>query len=326
MDIFGQINGQDIPVYELRSTGGLTAKIIPWGARLISLRTPSRIGKMGEIILGHDRLQDYLDHPTYFGATCGRYANRIAGGSYGAVQLDINEAPNHLHGGAMGFDKAIWQVAEVTGHMIRLTHLSPDGDMGYPGALAASVTYRFEGDEHLIIEMEATTCAPTVVNLVNHAYFNLKGSGDILDHQMMVAASHYIPVGAGLIPTGEVAQVEATKYDFRQPSRIGDLAGRDGYDHNWCLTGQTPAVRITEPTSGRALELHTNEPGVQIYTCGMMPEGTPGRSGAVYGKFAGLTLETQKYPDSPNNPTFPSAALNPGETYRHIMDFGFFTV
>lgn len=326
MDIFGQINGQDVPVYELRSSGGLTAKVIPWGARLISLRTPSRIGKMGEIILGHDRLQDYLDHPTYFGATCGRYANRIAGGRYDGVQLDINEAPNHLHGGTQGFDKVIWQVAEVTGQMIRLTHVSPHGDMGYPGELKASVTYRFEGDAHLVIEMEATTTAPTVVNLVNHAYFNLKGAGDILDHQMMVAAEAYTPVGPGLIPTGDLALVDTTKYDFRAPTRIGDLAGEDGYDHNWCLSGAAPAVRIVEPSSGRALELTTNEPGVQIYTCGMMPEGVPGRSGARYGKFAGLTLETQKYPDSPNNPAFPSAALNPGETYRHVMDFRFFTV
>ncbi|MCW1920246.1 galactose mutarotase [Rhodobacter sp. KR11] len=327
MDIFGQINGQDVPAYELRSSGGLTAKVIPWGARLISLRTPSRIGKMAEIILGHDRLQDYIDHPTYFGATCGRYANRIAGGRYGDVQLDINEAPNHLHGGTRGFDKAIWTVADHGPSHIRLTHVSPDGDMGYPGALAASVTYRFEGDDRLIIEMEATTTAPTVVNLVNHAYFNLKGAGDILDHQMTVAAEAYAPVGAGLIPTGALSAVSQTKYDFRQPTRIGDLAGDDGYDHNWCLnTAAAPAVRITEPTSGRALDLTTNEPGVQIYTCGMMPEGTPGRAGATYGKFAGLTLETQKYPDSPNNPAFPSAALTPGETYRHIMNFRFYTV
>lgn len=326
MDIFGQIDGQDMPAFELRSSGGLTAKIIPWGARLISLRTPSRIGKMGEIILGHDRLQDYIDHPTYFGATCGRYANRIAGGRYGDVQLDINEAPNHLHGGSKGFDKAIWTVTDHSADAIRLTHVSPDGDMGYPGTLHASVTYRFQGDDRLIIEMEATTDAATVVNLVNHAYFNLKGAGDILDHQMTVAADHYTPVGPGLIPTKAIAPVKATKYDFRQARRIGDLAADDGYDHNWCLTGSAPAVRITEPTSGRGLELSTNEPGVQIYTCGMMPDGTPARGGASYGKFAGLTLETQKYPDSPNTPGFPSAALDPGKTYRHVMDFRFFTL
>ena len=322
-EIFGQIGGQDVPAYDLRSAGGLTARVIPWGARLISLRTPSKIGKMGEIVLGHDRLQDYIDHPTYFGATCGRYANRIRAGRYDGVQLDVNEPPNHLHGGAQGFDKAIWQVAERAGDAIRFTHVSPSGDMGYPGRLTASTTYRFQGDDRLVIEMEATADAPTVVNLVNHAYFNLKGAGDILDHQMMVAAGHYTPVGPGLIPTGEIAPVEGTKYDFREARRIRDLAGDDGYDHNWCLSGP---VRLTEPTSGRGFELTTNEPGVQIYTCGMMREGTPARGGATYGKFAGLTLETQKWPDSPNNPSFPSAALRPGETYRHVMDFRFFTM
>lgn len=322
MEIFGQIDGQDVPVHELRSTGGLTARVIPWGARLISLRTPSRIGRMGEIILGHDRLQDYVDHPTYFGATCGRYANRIAGGRYDGVQLDVNEPPNHLHGGRLGFDKAMWQLAEQARDAVRFTLVSPDGDMGYPGRLVASTTYRFEGDDRLVIEMEATTDAPTVVNLVNHAYFNLKGAGDILDHEMTVAADHYTPVGPGLIPTKEIAPVAGTKFDFRSPKRIGDLAGDDGYDHNWCLTGP---VRLTEATTGRGLELTTNQPGVQIYTCGMMSDATPARGGARYGRFAGLTLETQRYPDSPNTPAFPSARLLPGETYHHRMDFRFFT-
>ena len=328
MASFGQIDGQDVPVWELRSPGGLTARVIPWGARLISLRTPSRIGKMGEIILGHDRLQEYIDNPTYFGATCGRYANRIAGGRYDGVQLDVNEAPNHLHGGVRGFDKVVWQLAERSAQAIRLTHVSPAGDMGYPGRLEASVTYAFEGDEHLSITMEATTDAPTVVNLVNHAYFNLKGAGDVLDHEMTVAADHYTPVGPGLIPTGELAPVAGTPFDFRTPRSLRAALAGDGagYDHNWCLTGASPAVRLVEPTSGRGLELSTDQPGVQIYTCGMMPEGTPGRGGATYGKFAGLTLETQRYPDSPNNPTFPSARLTPGETYRHRMDFRFFTV
>lgn len=325
MKSFGEIDGQEIPVYELRSSGGLTAKVIPWGARLISLRTPSRIGKMGEIILGHDRLQDYIDHPTYFGATCGRYANRIAQGRYDGIQLDINEAPNHLHGGSRGFDKAIWMLISQTREEVVLEHISPDGDMGYPGRLVARTTYRFEGDDRLIIEMTAQTDAPTIVNLVNHAYFNLKGGGDILDHDLMVAAEHYTPVGPGLIPTKEIAPVAGTKYDFRQTQRIGDLAGEDGYDHNWCLSSN-PAVRLTEPSTGRGLELVTNQPGVQIYTCGMMPEGTPGQGGQSYGKFAGLTLETQIWPDSPNTPGFPSAVLQPGEVYRHRMDFRFFTL
>lgn len=322
MEIFGHIDGQDVPVFDLRSQGGLTARVIPWGARLISLRTPSKIGKMGEITLGHDRLADYIDHPTYFGATCGRYANRIAGGRYDGVQLDVNEAPNHLHGGSKGFDKVIWQVAERASDAIRLTHVSPAGDMGYPGRLSVSTTYRFEGDDQLVIEMAAETDAPTVVNLVNHAYFNLKGAGDILGHRLQVAADHYTPVGEGLIPTKEIAPVAGTKYDFRHPTRIGDQAGDDGYDHNWCLSGP---IRLTEPSSGRGLELSTNQPGVQIYTCGMMTPGTPARGGATYGKFAGLTLETQRFPDSPNTPAFPSARLLPGERYQHEMRFRFFT-
>jgi aldose 1-epimerase len=331
MSSFGQVGGQAVGLYEIASDGGLRAAITPYGARLVQLWLPDRNGVLGDVVLGHDCAEDYVAHPTYFGATCGRYANRIAGGRFaldGAVyQLNRNEGANHLHGGRSGFDSKIWAVVDSGPSHLILSATSPDGEMGYPGACDMQVSYRFEA-ENLQIEMQARTDAPTVINMVNHAYFNLAGSGDVLGHVMQVNAEGYTPVTADLLTTGEVRAVAGTGFDFRAPrslrdAMVGQAGLSDGYDHNWCVAGEGPCVTLTDPASGRRLRLWTDQPGVQIYTCGQMRTPVPGKAGATYGRFAGLTLETQRYPCSPNHALFPSAVLRPGEVYTHRMELGF---
>jgi aldose 1-epimerase len=328
---FGQMDGKEVGLYTLTSAAVLRAAVTPYGARLVQLWVPDRNGTLGDVVLGHDRLEDYVTHPTYFGATCGRYANRIAGGRFTldgvTYQLDLNEGANHLHGGQSGFDRKLWAVKDSGPSHITLQTTSPDGEMGYPGACDLQVTYRFDG-EHFVIEMTARTDAPTVINMVNHAYFNLAGSGDVLDHVMQVNGETYTPVTADLLTTGEVRAVAATGFDFRKARSLRDAMADlpDGYDHNWCLGGSGPAVTLTDPASGRRLRLWTDQPGVQIYTCGQMRTPVPGKAGAVYGRFAGLTLETQRYPCSPNHPHFPSAVLRPGKVYAHRMELAFDTV
>ena len=320
---------------EISSPGGLRAVITPFGARLVQLWVPDREGVMADIVLGHDSVEDYVTHPTYFGATCGRYANRIAKGQFVldrvAYQLDCNEGANHLHGGRDGFDRKTWDVVGADAAQVTLAATSPDGEMGYPGALQMAVVYRFEG-ERLIIEMTASTDAPTIFNMVNHAYFNLagQGNGTVLDHEMQVDAGFYTPVDAELLTTGEVLSVAGTGFDFTEARslRAGMLghAGLDlGYDHNWCLNprAEAPCVTLRDPVSGRRLRLWTNEPGVQIYTSGQMAKEVPGKAGALYRRFAGLTLETQKFPCSPNHAHFPSSVLRPGQAYDHRMEFAF---
>jgi aldose 1-epimerase len=321
---FGQINGQDVPLLTLQN-GNLIARVTPYGARLVQLWTPDRDGALADIVLGHDSVEEYRAATTYFGATCGRYANRIARGRFlldGVLhQLDVNEAPNHLHGGREGFDRKLWDFREEAGAVVFST-VSADGEMGFPGAVTAECRYELTADDHLRITMTARSTAPTVINLVNHAYFNMagQGSGPIHAQEVRLAATHYTPVGAGLIPTGEIAPV-AGEFDFTTLRPIGDF----GFDHNWCLdgTGLREVVEARDPASGRRMRLSTDQPGVQFYTGGYIPAGLPGKAGAVLGKHAGFTLETQKYPDSPNRPAFPSAVLRPGEDYLHRMDFAF---
>lgn len=331
MKAFGQINGHPIGLYEIVSAGGLRAAITPFGARLVQLWLPDRDGRFADVVLGHDCVEDYLTYPTYFGATCGRYANRISGGQFAlngkVFQLDINEGLNHLHGGSDGFDRKIWQISDLGTHHIAMSLQSPDGDMGYPGACRLHVCYRFEA-ERLTIEMQASTDTATVVNLVNHSYFNLAGGGSVLDHSLQISAEFYTPVAPDLLTTGEVRSVEATGFDFRTPRTLqaAMTAQPDlnlGYDHNWCLSGAAPAVRLSDPVSGRRLRLWTNQPGVQIYTCGQMAQAVPGKAGESYGRFSGLTLETQRFPCSPNHPHFPSAVLQPDAVYAHQMAFEF---
>jgi aldose 1-epimerase len=329
----GQIGGQDVRAVTLTSTGGPKAVVLNWGARLAELWVPDRTGALADIVLGCDSLDDWQAHGSYLGATCGRYANRIAGGRFTldgrTVQVDRNEGANHLHGGRAGFDLKHWDIADHSDTHVTLTTTSPDGEMGYPGTLAARVTYRIDGG--LWIEMEATTDAPTVVNLVNHAYFNLagQGAGDIMGQHLQIDAGHYLPVDAQLIPTGEVLSVTDTAFDFRQSRQIGAaLPGSGGFDHNLCLSAPTgpdglrPCLEATDRASGRRMRLSTTESGVQLYTGAHFAQ-TPGKAGARYPRFAGFAAETQRFPDSPNRPHFPSARLGPGQTYRHIMRFDF---
>jgi aldose 1-epimerase len=337
---FGSANGQPVQICPISGPGGLRAAVTPFGARLVQLWVPDRGGHLADIVLGHDTAQDYLGHPTYCGATCGRYANRIAGGQFrldGVThQLDRNEGPNHLHGGHSGFDKKNWQVADHGPHHITLTALSDEGDMGYPGACTLTTTYRFTEAGALRIDMSATTTRATLINMVNHAYFNMAGhdAGSVLNQHLQVAANHYTPVTKDLLTTGEVLSVADTGFDFRLPRPLSqamasDPTLSDAYDHNWCLTaaqdhdGLHPCAIFTDPASGRSLTLRTNQPGVQIYVCGQMHHPVAGKGGTAYRRFAGLTLETQRFPCSPNHPQFPSARLDPGQTYAHAMEFTF---
>lgn len=329
----GQVEGHDIHAVTLRGPGGLRARLLTWGARLAELWVPDRHGAFADIVLGCDRPEDWLVHGAYMGATCGRYANRIAQGRFmidgHAVQVDRNEGENHLHGGRAGLDLKHWHIESHSETHVTFTTTSPDGDMGYPGRLDVRTTYRIDGG--LWIEMEAETDAPTVVNLVNHAYFNLagQGTGDVLGQELRVEAAHYLPVDDHLIPTGEVLSVTGTPFDFRQLRPIGAvLPSPGGFDHNLCLStptgpdGLRPCLEATDPASGRRMRLWTTEPGVQLYT-GAHFADTPGKSGARYPRFAGFAAETQRFPDTPNRPHFPSARLDPGQTYRHIMRFDF---
>jgi aldose 1-epimerase len=332
IETVGQIGNVNVRSVTL-DAAGLRLKLLSWGARLAELWVPDRAGQQADIVLGHDSLDDWQNHGTYLGATCGRYANRIAGGRFvldgKAVQVDRNEGANHLHGGAGGFDLKHWEIESHSDSHVTFGCVSADGEMGYPGQLVVRTTYRI--DRGLVIEMEATTDAPTVVNLVNHAYFNLagQGAGDVLGQHLRVEAGFYLPVGDGLIPTGEVRSVAGTAFDFRQERRIGAvLPGDAGFDHNLCLSasldamGLRPCLTATDPASGRRLRLSTTEPGVQLYT-GAHFGGGPGKAGARYPRFAGFAIETQRFPDSPNNPHFPSARLEPGAAYRHVMRFDF---
>lgn len=328
----GQIGTNNVRSVTLKAEG-LRVRLLTWGARLAELWVPDAAGREADIVLGQDNLADWQTYGTYVGATCGRYANRIAGGRFAldgrSVQVDRNEGTNTLHGGRAGYDLKHWDIADHSDRHVTFAAVSPDGEMGFPGTLEVRVTYRIEGG--LWIEMTAETDAPTVVNMVNHAYFNLagQGAGDVMGQLLQVEAGHYLPVGDGLIPTGEVLSVAGSAFDFRQPRRIGAvLPGEAAFDHNLCLSaplgadGLRPCLVAEDPASGRRMRLSTTEPGVQLYT-GAHFNGGPGKAGARYPRFAGFAAETQKFPDSPNQPHFPSSRLNPGQSYRQVMHFDF---
>ena len=322
--MIGQIGGADVHAVTLTGADGLQVRLLTFGARLAELWVPDRNGVLADIVLGHDRLEDWQTHGRYVGATCGRYSNRIAGGRFvldgREVQVDRNEGANHLHGGAAGFDSRLWQIESHSATHVTFALASADGDMGYPGALQVRATYRISG-LGLEIEMTATTDAPTIVNLVNHAYFNLAGhgSGTVLDQAVCgLRRGSTCRSMTSLIPTKEVRSVSGTAFDFRTARTIGSaLPGKAGFDHNLCLSaplgtdGLRPCLEATDPASGRSLRLATTEPGVQLYT-GAHFNGTPGKAGARYPRFAGFAIETQRFPDSPNTPHFPSARLEPG--------------
>jgi len=342
---FGRAAGKPVDIYTLRNVHGIEVRIMTYGAAIVSLKTPDRSGKLANIVLGFDTLEPYLAGVPYFGATVGRYANRIAKGRFSldgkSFQLPQNDGPNSLHGGTRGFDKRVWQVqpqaGDARGWSLRLMYVSRAGEEGYPGQLTVHVTYRLESDDSLVIEYEATTTAPTPVNLANHAYYNLTGdfSHTILDHLVTIDADRYTPVDSTLIPTGELRQVSGTAFDFRNPQSIGKHINDDdeqlrlgrGYDHNWVLNkpgsdALALAAVLTDPQSGRSLEVRTTQPGLQFYS-GNFLDGKPAGNGTVFNYRTGLCLETQHFPDSPNQASFPSTILQPGHIYsqKTVLSF-----
>ncbi|MEO8393290.1 MAG: aldose epimerase family protein [Chloroflexota bacterium] len=330
--------GAAVDEYTL-SSGQMEVKIITFGGNVTSIRVPDRVGALANVVLGFSSLEGYEAQKSYIGALIGRYGNRIAQGKFTLdgreYSIPQNDGTNSLHGGTIGFDKRIWTAEEISGESsvgLKLTYLSPDGEEGYPGTLALTVVYTLSDDNSLRIDYSATTDAPTVLNLTNHSYFNLAGSGDVYDHVLMLAADNFTPVDANLNPTGGIAPVAGTALDFR----IGKEIGRDihssenqmvlarGFDHNWVLNGgATPFARVSEPTSGRVLEITTTEPGVQFYSGNFLDGTLVGANGATIRQGDGFCLETQHYPDSPNHANFPSTVLRPDETFQSTTTFKF---
>ncbi|GLZ00983.1 aldose epimerase family protein [Actinoplanes sp. NBRC 103695] len=340
------LHGIEIRVITL-TNGAVMAKLTDLGARLLELHVPDRDGRTADVVLQRPGWETIATDDNYMGATVGRYANRIRDGRTRIdgrpVQLSVNEGANHLHGGASGFDRKVWSTElDPDGHAVTFWRISPAGEEGYPGTLTTRVTYRIE-PAALDILIEATTDAPTIANIVNHAYFNLGGhdSGTVLDHVLQVNGSHYTPVTDDLLPTGEIRAVAGTPFDFRTPTPIGKNiagvggtgAGRNtesgsGYDHNWVLdgSGMREVLTVTNPASGRRLTMSTNQPGVQLYTGGYLA-GVSGKSPAdTYPAFAGFTVETQTFPDAPNQAHFPPADARPGQPYRNHQRLEFTTV
>ncbi len=340
---WGQVpDGQTVHLYTLTNVGGMTMRVTDYGCIIVSLTAPDRGGKHADIVLGYDQLADYIKATPYFGSVVGRYGNRIAGGKFMlggktytlATNNDPGGIPCHLHGGKVGYDKVVWDSeAIIAGGAvgIRFHYLSHDGEEGYPGNLDITVHYWLTDKDELRIEYKATTDQATPVNLTHHSYFNLGGhdSGTILDHELMIAADHITPVDKGLIPTGESLPVANSPFDFTRPTPIGKRVGADheqirfglGYDHNFVLTRWDGKLRLAatmhEPTSGRFMEVLTTEPAVQFYCGNFLDGGNVGKGGHAYQHRTGFCLETQHFPDSPNQPTFPSTILRPGEVYRH---------
>lgn len=334
---WGTVDGKPVKLYTLTNSNGLVMKVTDYGAIITELHVPDRDGNLADIVLGFDDLDGYLAGHPYFGAVAGRCANRIANGKFEldgkSYELATNDGPNHLHGGIKGFDKYIWSAETIDtdeGPGIRLTRTSPDGEEGYPGEVEATVTYVLTNQDELKITMEATTDAPTVVNLAQHTYWNLGGhdSGEIVDQVAQLHASRYTPVDETLIPTGEQAEVAGTPFDFTTPKPIGrDLKAAGGtpigYDHNFVVDGDPVTLRpvavVHDPKSGRQLELLADKPGVQFYTGNFLDGTNVGKGGAVYRQYNGFCLETQNFPDSIHQPEWPSVVLRPGEGYRHRM-------
>ncbi len=328
-------DGSRVNLHTLTNAQGMSAAVSDYGALLVSLQSADREGEIGEITLGFDSLEGYLGKHPYFGATVGRYANRIAGARFSLdgieYRLAANNGENHLHGGLIGFDRVLWEadVFEEDGTCgVCFSRVGPDGEEGYPGNLDVTVTYTLTDMDELRIDMEAMTDRATPLNLTNHTYFNLRGHGDVLGHVVEIAAAKYTPVNAALIPTGRLAKVAGTPLDFTTPHAIGErlAALPGGYDHNFVLDrkadGQlVAAARVEEPESGRVLEVSTTEPGIQFYTGNFLDGSLTGRGGVRYARHAGFCLEPQKFPDSPNQPAFPSSILRPGSMYVHTILF-----
>ncbi len=326
-------SGEKVELFTL--TDGITVQISNYGGTIVSIQAPDRSGEMGEVTLGFDTVDGYINSGFYLGATIGRYANRIANGGFSldgeAYKLAQNNGPNHLHGGIKGFDKVVWDAELESG--LRLSYRSPDMEEGYPGTLDASITFTLRGDS-LEVDYLAVTDKPTVVNLTNHTYFNLAGGGSILGHRLWIDADYYSPVNENLVPLGEHEGVKGTPFDFRSPTEVGgrindyhvQLERGGGYDHNYVLNQIiNPQIRVTEPESGRALEMSTTMPGVQFYTGNFLDGSDTERNGPI-NRRGGLCLETQFFPDSPNQLDFPSTVLRPGEKYIEKTVYRFTTV
>lgn len=338
--------GTPVDLYTLRNKQGMEVDIITYGGRITKLSVPDKNGKFSNVVLGFDNLEQYQKENPFFGALVGRYGNRIANAKFSLngteYTLAANDGPNNLHGGLKGFDKVVWKVEgiqEGDNASLKLSYLSKDMEEGFPGNLANIVTYTLTDDNTLEVAYEATTDKPTVVNLTQHAYFNLTGdfSKTILDHELSLNADKLVPVDDNLIPTGELLEVSGTPFDFRLPKVIGrDIDANDdqvkkggGFDHCWVLNEQDTGLRtvamVYEPESGRIMEVATTEPGIQLYTGNFLDGTLPAPNGGTYAKRSGLCLETQHYPDTPNQPNFPSVTLNPGERYTTTTSFKFLT-
>lgn len=336
-------DGKAVNVYTLRNANGVEARIINYGGIVLSIKVPDRNGQMGDVVLGYDTLAEYEKESPYFGCLVGRYGNRIAKGRFTlngqTYTLATNNYPNALHGGLKGFDKVVWNVVKADvgprGPRLELNYLSKDGEEGYPGNLNVTAVYTLTDDNALQLDYTATTDKDTIVNLTQHSYFNLAGKGDILGHVVYINADKFTPVDSTLIPTGELRPVEGTPFDFRKPTPIGARVNADdeqlrfggGYDHNWVINnpqgGLVLQARVTEPTTGRVLEVLSTEPGLQFY-CGNFLDGTlKGKGGWVYQHRSGFCMEPQHFPDSPNKPNFPSVVLKPGQTYRNTIVYRF---
>jgi aldose 1-epimerase len=339
--VFGHLpDGTAIERVRLYGDNGFEARLITYGAVLQSIFVPDRAGDLADVVLGRDDLEGYLAVRRFLGATVGRYANRIANGAFELdgrrFQLATNDGSNALHGGPTGFDRKHWTITATGEHpepFVTMSYVSRDGEEGYPGRLETQVSYSISGGTELSVAFSAMTDKPTIVNLTNHSFFNLAGveaAGDILDHRLTLAADSYLPVTPAGIPLGAPEKVDATPFDFRKPHRVGarlrdaseQVLIRQGYDHNFCLSGDATeaprfAARVEDPKSGRALELWTNQPGLQFYSGNFLDGTVTGKYGRVHRQYDALCLEPQVYPDTPNRPDFPSARLDPGQIYRH---------
>ena len=341
-------DGTAVEIFTLRNSRGMEVRTIPYGAIIVSIRVPDRVGRFDDVVIGHDRFEGYLTASRFFGAVVGRYANRIAKGRFTldsrTYELAVNNGPNHLHGGVKGFDKVLWQADPFStgaGTGVAYRYVSAGGEEGYPGQVEVHVTYTLTERNQLVVDYAATTDKATPINLTQHSYFNLAGDGvrDVLDHVVQINADRYTPVDATKIPTGELAPVAGTPFDFRAPVRIGAHVANDnpqltiggGYDHNFVLNGVRGgpglktewAARVYEPSTGRTLTVSTTEPGLQLNTANALDGTITGKVGHVYRARYGLCLETQHFPDSPNQPAFPSTILRPGETFRSRTEFEF---
>jgi aldose 1-epimerase len=340
---FGTREGRPVTLYKLTNSHGVEVHAMNYGGIILSIRVPDRKGQFADIVLGHDTMEGYIPNPPYIGAIVGRYANRIANGTFTldgkTYTLPKNDGPNTLHGGTTRtFDKVVWDGEPLKGKTgVAFTYLSKDGEEGFPGNCKVKVTYTLTDANELVIDYQATTDKDTPINVSQHSYFNLKGegNGDILDHDIMIAADRFTPVNKNLIPTGELAPVKGTPLDFTKSTRIGariddkyeQLELAHGYDHNFVINrkgaGLVLAARVYEPTTGRVLEVSTTQPGIQFYTGNFLDGTVVGKGGHVYKRRYGFCLETQHFPDSPNHPNFPTTILRPGETFHQTTVFKF---